>query len=249
MAIKNKRQKIRKIILLISAILFPFIYYYLSPYLIIAGASEGIITGSFVVFGMLFLTSLFLGRVFCGWICPGGGEQELCDKYRSKRFSGGRLDWLKYFIWIPWLSLIGFMFVRAGGFKSFDFLYQTYYGISIYNIGSAVLFLIIAGAIALFKFALGRRGFCHAGCWMAPFMITGRKIGNGLRLPGLRLKAETTRCIECKVCSKNCPMSLDVMKMVQREEMENSECILCGTCVDICPANVIEYSFFTHQSD
>ena len=239
----SKRQKIRKTILLISVFLFPVIYYYLSPYLIIAGASEGVVTGSFLLFGTMFLTSLFIGRAFCGWICPAGREQDLLYDFRNKRFFGGRLDWLKYFIWFPWLSIIGLMFVRAGGFKSFDFLYQTYYGISVYNIGSAVLFLIIAGTIALLAFALGRRGFCHAGCWMAPFMITGRKVGNRLRFPGLRLKAQTARCAKCEVCTKNCPMSLDVMKMVQKEEMENSECILCGTCIDICPNKVIKYSF------
>ena len=49
------RQNIRKLLLIISLLLFPITIWYMSPYLIIQGAMEGIITGSFVVFTcMLF---------------------------------------------------------------------------------------------------------------------------------------------------------------------------------------------------
>ena len=43
--------------------LFPIVYYYLSPYLIIAGGSEGIIAGSFISFIGMFIGSLFLFRL------------------------------------------------------------------------------------------------------------------------------------------------------------------------------------------
>jgi len=69
------------------------------------------------------------------------------------------------------------------------------------------------------------------------------KIRNVLKWPALRLKADTDRCVNCKSCTTNCPMSLDVNGMVQRGDMENSACILCGSCVDICPEGVIHYSF------
>ena len=224
-------------------LLFPVIYYYFSPYLIIMGASEGVITGTFIVFGSMFIVSLFLGRAFCGWVCPAGGEQELCTRIRDKGFKGGKRDWIKYCIWVPWLSIIVIMFYNAGGIKSINFLYQTYYGISIQNIESLILFLIIAGAIAVLALVAGKRGFCHIACWMAPFMIIGRKICNIVRLPALCLKADKEKCVDCKTCSKNCPMSINVNEMVKSESMENTECILCGTCVDVCPKNAIKYSF------
>jgi ferredoxin-type protein NapH len=76
---------------------------------------------------------------------------------------------------------------------------------------------------------------------MAPFMVIGTKISNLIRLPALRLKADKDKCVKCKTCTKNCPMSLEVMEMVQRGSMKNSECILCGTCADVCPKDVIRY--------
>ena len=240
---EKRRQRIRKTVLLIMFILFPILYYYFSPYLIIMGASEGVITGSFVVFGSMFVVSLFWGRAFCGWICPAGGEQELCARFRDKMFKGGKLDWIKYFIWVPWLSIIVIMFYTAGGIKSINFLYQTYYGISIQNLESLILFIIIAGIIAVLALVAGKRGFCHTACWMAPFMIVGRKIRNIVRLSALCLKADKEKCVDCKTCSKNCPMSLNVNEMVKSGYMENTECILCGTCIDVCPNNVIKYSF------
>jgi ferredoxin-type protein NapH len=51
------------------------------------------------------------------------------------------------------------------------------------------------------------------------------------------------KCANCKTCTKNCPMSLDVNGMVLKGSMVNSECILCGTCADGCTKGVIKYSF------
>jgi polyferredoxin len=74
-----KRQKVRKLLLLVSFLLFPVTIFYLSPVLIITGGSLGIITGSFLVFVAQFVLSLVFGRSFCGWICPAGGLQEVCS--------------------------------------------------------------------------------------------------------------------------------------------------------------------------
>jgi len=111
------------------------------------------------------------------------------------------------------------------------------------GIQSLILFLVIIGGIACISIFAGKRGFCHYFCWMAPFMIIGRKIRNIGRWPSLGIKAQAEKCIDCKSCSKNCPMSLDVNSMVKNQHMENIECILCGTCIDICPKKVINYSF------
>ena len=240
---KNRRQKTRKTILLVMFFLFPIIYYYFSPYLIIMGASEGIIAGSFVTFAAMLIGSLFLGRVFCGWICPAGATQELCFKINNKEFKGGKRNWIKYFIWVPWITIISAMFVQSGGVRAFDLFYQTYYGISIQDIQSVILFLVIAGLIAGIALAVGKRASCHTICWMAPFMIIGRKIRNGINLPALQLVANRNDCIDCKICSRNCPMSLDVNSMVQNEAMEDSECVLCGSCADSCPKKAIRFSF------
>ncbi|RJP26840.1 MAG: 4Fe-4S binding protein [Actinobacteria bacterium] len=239
----RRRQRVRKALIIASFVLFPVTFYYLSPILIIQGASEGIIVGSFIAFALMFLFSLVLGRAFCGWVCPAGGMQELCFKLRDKRAKGGRLDWIKYFIWVPWLGAIAAAAIRTGGFNGVDPLYQTYYGISIAGIQSLFVLAIVLLVIFILAMAFGRRAFCHYGCWMAPFVVMGRKAGNVFRWPSLRLAVDEEKCIDCKKCTKVCPMSLEVNAMVKAGQMENSECILCGMCVDNCPKEVISYVF------
>jgi len=238
-----KRQQIRKIMTIIMFALFPVIYYYFSPYLIIMGGSEGIVAGSFIVFASLFVSSLFFGRAFCGWVCPAGATQELCMKANKKSFPNGKRNWIKYAIWTPWVAIIIFVFAQAGGIMAVDPFYQTYYGISIQDIPSLVIFLVFFGIIAGVALIAGKRAFCHTGCWMAPFMIIGTRIKNAAGYPSLHLTADKTLCVQCKQCTKNCPMSLNVNEMVQNGSMTNTECILCGSCVDTCPRKAIQYSF------
>jgi polyferredoxin len=106
-----------------------------------------------------------------------------------------------------------------------------------------MVYFVVIGLFLALALIFGRRAGCHTICWMAPFMILGRKLGNLVNWPGLRLVAEPDNCSNCQTCTRNCPMSLDVNTMVQQEAMEDSECILCGNCVDGCSRDAIRYSF------
>lgn len=234
-----KRQKIRKGFILFSFFLFPAIFYYLSPFLIIQASSKGIINGSFVLFFLMFVSSLFLGRGYCGWVCPGAGCQEAIFLARDKKVIRGNS--LKWFIWVPWISSIALMAIRSGGYSKIDFFYMTTYGISISDIQGLISYLFVLLLIVLPAFVVGKRSFCHHVCWMAPFMIVGRKIRNYFQWTSLILRSNSEACKHCHTCSENCPMSLPVEEMVDQNSMENSECILCGTCVDGCKQGAIKF--------
>lgn len=68
-----RRQKIRKLILIVSLLLFPVTLYYFSPALIFGAAFSRIINGSFIIFMLMFLLSIPFGRLFCAYLCPVGG--------------------------------------------------------------------------------------------------------------------------------------------------------------------------------
>ena len=239
----GRRQRVRQAMIIIALLLFPVVINYLSPYIIIDGASQGIINGSFIVFVGMFLSALFVGRLWCGWVCPAAGLQEVCFAANSRPARGGRLNWIKWGIWIPWIAIIAAMAISAGGYSQIDFLHLTDSGISVDRPEGYIIYYTVVGIIVILSLTAGKRAFCHYGCWMAPFMIIGRKIRNTVRWPSLRLRADSERCVACKKCNKACPMSLDVQSMVAGPSMENAECILCGSCVDTCPNQVIEYTF------
>ena len=246
-----RRQALRKSITLIMFILFPAIFFYFSPYLSIMGPLEGYISGSLIVFGTLFISSIFLGRAFCGWLCPMGGGQDLVMYIRKKdKRINIKTSWIKWLIFVPWLAIIIILPLAIGGeFNGFDFLYQTRdtYGMSLTRPEDYVIYYGILLIVFLMVYLIGRRSFCHHLCWIAPFMIAGRWLGNLLRIPSLRLRTDKDACNNCKRCTRECPMSLPVDQLVMKDKMEHRECILCATCIDTCPKNVIRYSFSSYK--
>lgn len=237
-----ERQTYRRVLLVVSFVLFQSLllfHLFFSPVLVIFAASQGIVNGSLVIFTLLFLSSLFLGRGFCGWVCPGSGLNELCAAATNKKAPGGRLQKAKYVISGVWLSAIALLAIRAGGFHSVDLFYGT---------GSSTItqeLIMFFGVIALIvpaAFIVGTRANCNYICWLAPIMIAGTAIRNRVGWPALHLKAKAELCEQCGTCSAACPMNLDVMDRVLRGNLYHKECIMCGSCIDACPQGAISYS-------
>ena len=218
---KSTRQSIRKTLLLVSFLLFPITMNYMSPYVIIDGASQGIVNGSLVVFGLMFVFALLLGRLWCGWVCPAGGLQEIATMINDRPVAPQKIDWIKWAIWIPWVSLIAWMAFSAGGYHTLNLFLDTQNGISVAGDADRpiqyayIIYYAVIGIFLALAIFVGRRAGCHTICWMAPFMILGRKVRNLFGWPALRLKAEPEACSSCKTCTTHCPMSLPVTEMVK----------------------------------
>ena len=237
------RQKIRKTLLFISFICLPITLCYFSPVLIILDTAKGIISGSFVVFSVIFVLSVFFGRLFCGWLCPCGGGQECVSFIGLKRAKGGWQNYIKYFVSALWIGTIISFAIQAGGYTALDFFRHTDSGISLITQKGAMaypMYYIVMSMILIPTLLFGRRAFCHYVCWLAPLIILGTKIQKHCNIPGVRLKAQKNHCIGCKKCDTACPMSLNVYDMVQQDHMNNNECILCNACTDACPQKAIK---------
>ncbi len=232
------RQTIRKAILVVSFLLIPVTIFYVSPIVIMMGAAEGVATGSLLLFAALAVLSLGVSRLWCGWLCPMGAWQEICSPVMKHKVDGQR-DRVKYGVTVLWLGLLAYLFIGAGGIRAVDPFYGTVNGVSVTSSETLIIVGVIFLAIFAAAYFMGRRGFCRVLCPIAPLMIAGRKIRNAVGWPALRLAADAGRCIDCKRCSKACPMGLDVHGMVREGQMESTECILCAACADTCPEGVI----------
>jgi polyferredoxin len=235
-------QRIRKPIVISTAIFFHLLlifHLFFSPVIIVLASYNSIINASFIVFVLIFLLSLFFGRAYCSWFCPGCGVQEILSIIIKRKSKNSKALYIKYFIFAIWIGVIITGYV-LNGIKKIDLSY----GMSDITIERKIILTL--GAIVLIvplTAIFGKYASCKYICWQVPFMIIGSKIRDYFQFNGLRLKSEKTKCNSCKVCTAKCPMNLDVMENVRNGYMQETECILCGNCVDHCKQGAIEFSF------
>jgi len=223
----------------ISFLLFPVVLNFLSPYVSISGAMNGIISGSILVFLFLFVSGLFFGRTWCSHVCPWAMPSDFLQSINNKPVNRKVLRVIRYSIFGIWATVLVLGFVFAGGIKGIDPLYLTESGISVDMPLKYITYYFVLGTLFLTTLLIGRRGACHTICWMSPFMILGQKVGEFLHLPQYKVRSNPDACISCQKCDKACPMSINVMEEVKNGKIISQDCILCGDCVRACPKDVL----------
>ena len=234
-------QRIRKPIVIATAVLFHLLLIFhllFSPVIIVVASYKGIVNASFIVFILLFFLSLFFGRAYCSWFCPGCGIQEILGFFVKSRSKNTKANLIKYFIFAAWLCAIIVGYI-INGFKEVN----LNYGMT--DIGTERKIILTIGAILIIvpiSAIFGKFASCKYLCWQAQFMIIGTKIRDHFHRRGLRLKDNVENCKACNLCTLKCPMDIDVMESVKTGELEHPECILCGNCADSCKNKVIRYT-------
>jgi len=81
-----------------------------------------------------------------------------------------------------------------------------------------------------------KRAFCKYVCPVSLVMTPTSRLGLLKVKPVLE-----NNCIGCKACNNHCPMGVDVMGFMQRnEKVTDTECILCNDCKIVCPTKKIK---------
>jgi ferredoxin len=53
---------------------------------------------------------------------------------------------------------------------------------------------------------------------------------------------DPARCVQCGICSFNCPIGIDVRRHVWHSmPVVDSHCLTCGECVARCPRGVLRF--------
>ncbi|MEI6290865.1 MAG: 4Fe-4S binding protein [Chloroflexota bacterium] len=53
---------------------------------------------------------------------------------------------------------------------------------------------------------------------------------------------DASRCVQCGICSYNCPMEIDVRRFAwEGKPISSSHCLACGECVTRCPRGVLRF--------
>ncbi len=228
--------------LLIAVLLFQIkiLHLFMSPVVPVVAAGVGILPASLVVYAILFISSLFLGRAFCGWFCPGAGMQEILSLLIGRRAKRGWGDRIKYAICGVWSFLVLGVALRAGGFRQIDLDFGLQQGGLLQEVLMRTGHFVIIGVLGVI---FGAWASCRYTCWIAPFLVLGNRLRCLFRLPGMRMYVEAGTCSGCEQCRDVCPMRVDMTSISSAGSIRNDDCIMCGNCVDVCPSQAIHFKW------
>ena len=204
---------------------------------------------SFFVAGLLAVFGILAGRFYCGWLCPFGFLQDLLAKIRKKKIElklDRPLRYLKYLILVLLVLLLPSILVNEYNLGSPLFCkyicpagtIEAGLPLLLVNTGLrslvGVLFswklllaiLTVVAAIFITRF------FCRYICPL------GAILGIFHPVSLYRFGLDATKCIDCGICARVCPMDIDPIT-----EHNSPECIRCRNCINICPASAITSNF------
>ncbi|MCD6420594.1 MAG: 4Fe-4S binding protein [Synergistetes bacterium] len=174
---------------------------------------------------------LIFGRGWCGWAC---WTAMILDLLPWKKTSGRlhNLGIIRYIHFFFSLGLVSYFWFIIGTKDIFNHSITEVYWLAIGNIFYYVIGISLA---ALLK---DNRAFCKYVC---PVPVL-QKLTSRFSL--LKVSIDNSKCIDCHLCEKNCPMDIELLKYKNEgKRILSTECILCTTCQDVCPQNAIKITF------
>ena len=218
-----------------------------------------------VVLFLVVLTLVF-GRVYCSVICPLGVFQDVVAWLGKKR-KRNRYAYSPAKAWLRYGVLAVFVVALVAGVGSFVALLAPYsaYGRMVQNLlsplygwGNNALAYLAERAdsyafyetevwmrslptflIALFTFIIivvlawrGGRTYCNTIC------PVGTVLGFLARFSWLKPVLDADKCVDCKLCSRNCKAAcIDLAQ----HRIDYSRCVACMDCIDKCKKGAIRY--------
>lgn len=177
--------------------------------------------------------TIILGRFFCGWLCAFGTFNDSIYMVSKKVFKrkltlnpkvNSVLSQLKYVVLVSIIYFIwtkgSTLFTGSSPWDAFAQLPQFADVFSQLKIGFLILGPIIVGAMFIERF------FCRYLCPLGAIY----SIVSALRI--FSISKPTEKCGNCRICTNNCPMGIELYKV---DLVTNGECISCLRCTSVCP--------------
>ncbi len=189
----------------------------------------------------LIVLGVFVGRLFCGWVCPMGAFQQfLFRKDMALKVSPrvhNWLKWLRYVVLVVMIVTVVVWGVRWWGANDpFRNLFRLSWELTSIT-GTILLVLVLAGS--LFVFAPWCKYVCPLGATLALFS----------KLSLWKVKIDEAKCTDCKRCYK---VDCDYQAITPgggglKPKVNQLECTTCGECIAKCPEAAIKMTWFTRD--
>lgn len=204
---------------------------------------KGYLNAGFLFFALMILSTLVLGRFFCGWACHLVAYQDLCGSLlkrlgvRPKPFRSRLLALVPLFAafyMFVWPQVTRIWEGRPAPTWVFhlttDRFWQTFPGPFV----SILTFLVCGFAVV---WLVGNKGFCTYGCPYGALFSKADALAPG------KIRV-TDACEGCGHCTAVCSSNVRVHEEVRAYGMVvDAGCMKCMDCVDVCPNKALYFGF------
>jgi polyferredoxin/formate hydrogenlyase subunit 6/NADH:ubiquinone oxidoreductase subunit I len=206
---------------------------------------------------VILIPTLFLGRLFCNWVCPYGTLHQFVGwvfrKLRPKetieinRYRD--YQQVKYFILAGMGVVAIFGSLQIGLLDPICLIYRSFttallpaanvptqYFFGDYRLhqGGFLIGAVIFGLVAMNLVI--PRFFCRVLCPL------GALLGVLSRFAWWRIDRDPVKCTDCDLCLRNCEAACDPHK-----DLRKSECFVCFNCMEDCPEDALSFAFLPHK--
>ncbi len=196
--------------------------------------------------GLLILAlTPFLGRFFCGWICPMGTLFHLASRWLSPRKAAARIrqnfhspaQVYKYLLLMVLLLACALGFMQIGLFDPIALLTRT--AQALVSPGMRLGWMLIAIFTVLFLLNAWRpRFWCRYICPLGALLGVAAKF-----IPGGVVRNRTT-CTDCGLCNRDC---IGACSPDQKTRM--AECFMCWNCIEDCPEKALSWQWMPKDEE
>ena len=223
--IATQRFRLRRWLLIASVVVLGFVIGgMLCPISSVQNVILKASTGYLLLFLVPTVAALFVGRLFCGYVCPFGALQELLHVKRLQRTIPDR--WMRILRFVPY-AILAYLVARVAATGSLTWSGTTPFK-AFFTLGGTPLTYGISGLFVLLSIVLYRpfcRLFCPLGAWLS--LVSG---ASPFRI---RVGPE---CVSCGKCDSACSACA-----VEGGRVSAGDCLLCGECIRACPTGALSW--------
>lgn len=224
------RHFIQFLFLLISPGLFVVVFSEIKQvYLAVLKGTPLYFNSNFYMLIIVLISTILLGRYFCGWMCSFGAISEWFYKIFHMAFKfelkippkvDKILRFTKYVLLVLMLAFIWPLGINLASINPWDsFANLISFSLNVALVGTIIL-LIITVLNILFE-----RFFCRFLCPL------GAVFGILSKLNILSIRKKNSKCNFCTSCPNKCQMDIKTYNA----KLNSSECIKCFECIEGCP--------------
>lgn len=187
----------------------------------------------------LIVLGVFVGRLFCGWVCPMGAFQQfLFRKDMALKVVPRIHNWLRWLRFAVLAAIIITVSVWGARYWGPNDPFRNLFRLSFEwssITGTILLVLVLAGS--LFVFVPWCKYVCPLGAILALFS----------KLSIWKVKVDEARCTDCKRCYKvDCDyQAITPGNGLVKPKVNQLECTTCGECIAKCPEAALKMTWFS----